>query len=390
MYIKTNKLKENKSNTVANSVAGKINKVKQCVSFLDNRSETITQRKLMKKHSVDQHINNSNVMQLRKVKLGDGKVVETDELSQKQFESLIREHAESHPNIAAKLEYLMNEPPTTIIDDGVVKINPEIMYEGLQPEPDFSRKPIENDFHKSWGARERDPYNRANPNWLPPLPKELKGKEKNDFMKKHNNKYPTVKIASKDTFTHFTTKAGAEGMNNTEMMYPSVDAGIKTTHYGRGVYFSSIGKEDLQDKTHGDITKAIYTHDSAENRERSDYLAEVDMRDKLVLEYALDGKDPVFMHPTSEPVDVQGNISISNTASHVIQDERPKAKAIDSKPKGQEKKKLPNPPKAPIDYSYIQDWEYARKDYETAKSIDPETYGKMSFPTFLEDYSQNM
>ncbi len=48
MYAQVEKTKENKSRAVANSVGQKKSSVKQGIGFVDNRLETIAQRKLQK------------------------------------------------------------------------------------------------------------------------------------------------------------------------------------------------------------------------------------------------------------------------------------------------------------------------------------------------------
>lgn len=274
------------------------------------------------------------------------------------------------------------EPPLTVTtESGRVMLNPDAML----PEVEVERVPVINEFHQWWQGQRDDPYNKASPNSLPPLPLGLKRRERNEFMKKNDNVYPTVKLFMGDTVHHFTTREGAIGIEGTQMMYPSVVAGIQTTHYGRGVYFTA--PRPLGDLTHGDVTRAIYTADNAENRRRSEFLATVDVRDRVVLEHRLRGKAPVLMHPTTEPIDVLGRMSMARTASLVKPDSPPSNSSNSSAPR----KARPRKPVLPPGFvPKVTDWELAFKDYETAQWADPKTYAHMSFSQFILQYSQDL
>jgi hypothetical protein len=200
--------------------------------------------------------------------------------------------------------------------------------------------------------------------------------------------YPTVKISSADTLYHFTTDEGADGMSTSQMMYPSVVAGMQTTHYGRGVYLSDLDPGQLGDNTHGDVMRAIYTRDSAENRRRSNHLASVDVQDQLVLKLSLRNKTPVLMIPTTEPVDVEGRLLIRPTASLVRADVAPVDNASrNARPR---RAKPLKPPSAPSHPPGVVDLSLAYRDYQNAKWLRPEDFGHMSFADFLKTYKQDM
>jgi hypothetical protein len=127
----------------------------------------------------------------------------------------------------------------TIVQEGVVRINPDITHQGLTPEPDYSWKPMETQFHRNWKVLRDDPFNSAHPNWLPPVPDGLKGSDLNAYMIANDDVYPTLKISSADTLYHFTTDEGADCMSTSRKVYPSVVARDADRPLWRGVYLSS-------------------------------------------------------------------------------------------------------------------------------------------------------
>jgi hypothetical protein len=296
--------------------------------------------------------NHGSPIQLRPIMLKDGRVIESRQHTKDELHEMFVSHIQTHLATAEQVDAAIDDRefyrPTTVTDHkGRIKINPEIMDEGLEPEDDLSRPPVHNEFHQRWQSQRDDPFNMKYPNWLPPLPSGLKGSARNDYMKYRNDVYPTVEVFTGDTLHHFTTHEGARGIGQTGMMYPSVVAGMQTTHYGRGVYFTDLGAggvESLRDKTHGDVTKSIYTRDSAENRRRSNNLAEVNVSDRLVLKYKLRGKDPVLMHPSTEPIDVMGRLKIGPTSDYVQPDIPPLPVVHSGPPK---KARAPKPPSVP-------------------------------------------
>lgn len=203
-------------------------------------------------------------------------------------------------------------------------------------------------------------------------------------MNTHDNAYPTVKIYQGDTVHHFTTSGGASGIGNTQMMYPSVVAGVQTTHFGRGVYFTH--PQPLADRTHGDVTRAIYTADNAENRRRSEHLATVDVSEHSLIEYRLRNKAPVLMLPTTEPVDMTGKVHIRPTSELVRPDYGPPASSASS---AEPKKARPRKPATPPGFKpLVTDWDLAFQDYLHARRDYPHIYGRMSFPEFILSYKQ--
>ncbi len=299
-------------------------------------------------------VHSGRVTQLRRIKLKNDKTIDTEDYTKDELHEMFVAHIQTHLAIAEQLD--------AAIDD--------------------------KEFHENWLRQRSDPYNTTHPNWLPPIPPELSGVALNPYMRAHGDVYPTVELFTGDMLSHFTTREGASGISSSKMMYPSVVAGMQTTHYGRGVYFTGLGKDQLQSMTHGDVTRAIYTRDSAENRRRSEFVVLVDVSDILVFKYQLTGKAPVFMHPTTEPIDVQGKIEIIKTSALVMPDTPPSMPPSSSKQ--QKPKKPPKPPSAPNRYPRVVDWDVAYRDYETAQWINPETYGNMSFDDFLKDYRQEM
>jgi hypothetical protein len=81
----------------------------------------------------------------------------------------------------------------TIVQDGFVRINPDIMHQGLTPQPDYTREPEETPFHMYRKAQRDDPFNSDHPNWLPPIPDDLRGSDLNAYMIANDDVYPTVR-----------------------------------------------------------------------------------------------------------------------------------------------------------------------------------------------------
>jgi hypothetical protein len=255
---------------------------------------------------------NRGVTQLRRVRLKDGQTINTEEHTEQELRQHLQEHMfDERPDAAVQLsDSSAADELEAAIEAREFRIEDAVPRETQQTQA----------FEHYWQGQRDDEYNRQHPNWLPPTLPGLKGKALNEYMKLHDGHFPKVEVSTADELHHFTTDEGAEGMRATQQMYPSVTAGIQTTHYGRGVYFSDRGPADLAAQTHEDVTRAIYTKDSAENRRRSRHLASVDVSDLSVLKLSLRDRAPVFMHPTEDPIDVRGRLEINETSSLVRPD----------------------------------------------------------------------
>jgi hypothetical protein len=87
---------------------------------------------------------------------------------------------------------------------------------------------------------------------------------------------------------HYTDKAGYEGISKTRTIFASTIPGNKTTHYGKGVYFTTLGPEAIKSKGVHKVIELVFNKINHYSIDKMSYYFEVEVDPKWYPIVALD------------------------------------------------------------------------------------------------------